>query len=57
MNKPGCTISARVSGPCDKCGKRADPMHLRLLLADNAPWEAGFYCADCCPVHSASKAS
>jgi hypothetical protein len=50
--KPICTITARVSGPCDSCRKRADVAHLvenEPLVASRCGATISLYCAACCP--------
>ena len=43
-----CTITARVSGPCDACGVRAEPAHL-IETPDTVQISIALYCERCCP--------
>jgi len=52
-----CSISANISAPCSKCGKKQDPKYpwpVHILYADFADRpdsKTEFLCADCCPEH------
>ncbi len=38
-----CIVAARMTAPCDRCGRPATPVHMPR-------GQRGVYCEDCCPV-------
>jgi hypothetical protein len=48
-----CSISANVSAPCSKCGKKQEksyPWPVHIVGAPGVSFRL-YMCADCCPEH------